>query len=67
MGRYEDATMSRETETMCKATKAKAWFLLFRPWSYTATLVPFLVAAAPLVTKTASKPRPFVSASALSE
>ena len=22
------------------------WFLLFRPWSYTATLVPFLVAAA---------------------
>ena len=41
--------MSRETETMCKATKAKAWFLLFRPWSYTATLVPFLVAAAPLV------------------
>lgn len=24
----------------------KAWFLLFRPWSYTATLVPFLVAAA---------------------
>ncbi len=48
MGRYEDATMFRETETMCKATKAKAWFLLFRPWSYTATLVPFLVAAAPL-------------------
>ena len=42
--------MSREAETMCKATKAKAWFLLFRPWSYTATLVPFLVAAAPLVT-----------------
>ena len=26
-------------------SKAKAWFLLFRPWSYTATLVPFLVAA----------------------
>lgn len=25
--------------------KSKAWFLLFRPWSYTATLVPFLVAA----------------------
>ena len=24
----------------------KAWFLLFRPWSYTATLVPFLVGAA---------------------
>ena len=24
---------------------AKAWFLLFRPWSYTATFVPFLVAA----------------------
>ena len=23
----------------------KAWFFLFRPWSYTATLVPFLVAA----------------------
>ena len=23
----------------------KAWFLLFRPWSYTATLVPFLVGA----------------------
>ena len=29
--------MSRET--------FKAWFFLFRPWSYTATLVPFLVAA----------------------
>ncbi len=26
-------------------TKLKAWFLLFRPWSYTATIVPFLVAA----------------------
>ena len=26
-------------------SKFKAWFLLFRPWSYTATLVPFLVAA----------------------
>ena len=26
--------------------KAKAWFLLFRPWSYTATLIPFMVAAA---------------------
>ena len=25
---------------------AKAWFLLFRPWSYAATLVPFLVGAA---------------------
>ena len=24
----------------------RAWFLLFRPWSYTATVVPFLVAAA---------------------
>ncbi len=24
---------------------AKAWFFLFRPWSYTATFVPFLVAA----------------------
>ena len=24
----------------------KAWFLLFRPWSYTATLIPFLVGAA---------------------
>ena len=23
----------------------KAWFLLFRPWSYVATLVPFLLAA----------------------
>jgi len=23
----------------------KAWFFLFRPWSYTATLIPFLVAA----------------------
>ena len=33
---------------------ASAWFLLFRPWSYTATLVPFLVAAA-LVAE-ASKP-----------
>ena len=28
--------------------KIRAWFLLFRPWSYTATVVPFLVAAAPL-------------------
>ena len=27
-------------------TKIKAWFLLFRPWSYTATLIPFLVGAA---------------------
>lgn len=25
--------------------KLKAWFFLFRPWSYVATLVPFLVAA----------------------
>lgn len=25
--------------------RAKAWFFLLRPWSYTATLVPFLVAA----------------------
>ena len=23
----------------------KAWFLLFRPWSYVATLIPFLLAA----------------------
>ena len=28
------------------AVIAKAWFLLFRPWSYTATLVPFLVGVA---------------------
>ncbi|MGN0847022.1 MAG: prenyltransferase [Kiritimatiellia bacterium] len=28
-----------------KAEVVKAWFFLFRPWSYTATLVPFLVAA----------------------
>ena len=27
-------------------TTLKGWFLLFRPWSYTATLVPFLVGAA---------------------
>lgn len=27
-------------------TKAKAWFFLFRPWSYAATLVPFLAALA---------------------
>ena len=27
-------------------SRLKAWFLLFRPWSYTATLVPFLVGAA---------------------
>ncbi len=26
-------------------TTLRAWFFLFRPWSYTATLVPFLVAA----------------------
>ena len=25
---------------------ARAWFLLFRPWSYTATIVPFLLGAA---------------------
>ena len=31
MGRYENATMSRETETMCKATKTKAWFLVQKP------------------------------------
>ena len=29
-----------------KTANLKAWFLLFRPWSYTATLVPFLVGAA---------------------
>ena len=28
-----------------KGQKIRAWFLLFRPWSYTATVVPFLVAA----------------------
>ena len=28
-----------------RPAKLKAWFLLFRPWSYSATLVPFLVAA----------------------
>ena len=27
-------------------TTIKAWCLLFRPWSYTATLIPFLVGAA---------------------
>ena len=26
--------------------KTKAWFFVFRPWSYTATLIPFLVALA---------------------
>ncbi len=26
-------------------TTLRAWFFLFRPWSYTATLIPFLVAA----------------------
>ena len=26
--------------------RLKAWFLLFRPWSFTATLVPFLIGAA---------------------
>ena len=26
--------------------KAKAWFFVFRPWSYTATLIPFLAALA---------------------
>jgi len=26
-------------------TTFKAWFFLFRPWSYTATIIPFLVAA----------------------
>lgn len=31
--------MSRFTESL------RAWFLLFRPWSYTATLIPFLLAA----------------------
>lgn len=32
-------------QAMDKST-LKAWFFLFRPWSYTATLVPFLVGAA---------------------
>ena len=32
-------------KAMDKST-LKAWFFLFRPWSYTATLVPFLVGAA---------------------
>ena len=32
--------MPRERKTL------KAWFLLFRPWSYTATLVPFLLGLA---------------------
>ena len=27
-------------------TKIKAWFFLFRPWSYSATLIPFLIALA---------------------
>ena len=27
-------------------SRIKDWFLLFRPWSYTATLIPFLVGAA---------------------
>ena len=26
--------------------KIKAWFLIFRPWSFTATAIPFLVALA---------------------
>ena len=30
---------------MMTSAKLKDWFFLFRPWSYTATLVPFLVAA----------------------
>lgn len=30
---------------MSLALNSRAWFYLFRPWSYTATLVPFLVAA----------------------
>ena len=30
---------------MSAREQIRAWFLLFRPWSYTATLVPFLVAA----------------------
>ena len=29
-----------------KPKLARAWFLLFRPWSYTATIVPFLLGAA---------------------
>ena len=28
-----------------KLATLRAWFFLFRPWSYTATLVPFLLAA----------------------
>ena len=30
---------------MSAREQIRAWFLLLRPWSYTATLVPFLVAA----------------------
>jgi 1,4-dihydroxy-2-naphthoate octaprenyltransferase len=30
---------------MCSA-KAKAWFFMFRPWSFTATVIPFAVALA---------------------
>ena len=29
-----------------KKTKIKAWFLIFRPWSFTATVIPFLIALA---------------------
>ena len=29
-----------------KKTKTKAWFLIFRPWSFTATVIPFLIALA---------------------
>ena len=34
----------RDSEAL-KDQMLEAWFLLFRPWSYTATLVPFLIAA----------------------
>ena len=33
-------------DSLSCCVRLRAWFLLFRPWSYTATLVPFLVGAA---------------------
>ena len=38
-------TESTHLANPAKGSRTRAWFLLFRPWSYAATLVPFLTAA----------------------
>lgn len=40
-----DAAGNPSTSAFDFSTRLRAWFFLFRPWSYTATLIPFLLAA----------------------